>query len=51
MRPLDKALDQPLPGAVWGALAASEDALARLGERLRRAGRILAGALASTARC
>jgi hypothetical protein len=33
--PLQNVLDQPLPGAVWGALAEAEDALARLDERLR----------------
>jgi Protein of unknown function (DUF1612)/HTH DNA binding domain len=31
----DETLDQPLPRSLWGALAAAEDALARLDERLR----------------
>jgi Protein of unknown function (DUF1612)/HTH DNA binding domain len=32
---LEKVLDQPLPGALWGLVVEAEDALARLDERLR----------------
>lgn len=32
---LDKTSDAPVPRALWGALAAAEDSLARLDERLR----------------